>query len=372
MRSFQDSNGDGIGDLKGITQRLDYLKELGVDAIWLTPFYPSPNFDFGYDVSDYTDVSPEYGSLADWDELVRVADQRGIRILVDFVLNHTSDQHAWFRQSRSSRDNARRDWYVWRKGAAGGGPPNHWQSIFGGPAWTFDAASGQSVLPHLPAAAARRELEQPAAARGHVRRDALLRARRGASGFRLDATPYLVEDPAFPEDPHPQSGAPVWLKPYNAGRPRNPRSPAAVARRARRLCGDPVLLGESATDNIDDLAAVYGRNHDEIQLPMDFLYGNLSRLDAAAFKRQIDDAQLKLGGQTPVFFLSSHDHARQWTAFGDGAHNDQIAKLTAALTLAQSGTALLYLRRGDRHRRHACGRTGRGHAWPQAAARRRA
>jgi len=341
VRSFQDSNGDGIGDLKGITQRLDYLQELGVDALWLTPFFPSPNFDFGYDVSDYTDVSPEYGSLADWDELVREADRRGIRILVDFVLNHTSDQHAWFRAARSARDNPKRDWYVWRKGSSDGGPPNHWQSIFGGPAWTLDPASGEwyyhIFLPQQPDV--NWNNPQLRAAMFEV---AGFWLRRGAAGFRLDATPYLVEDPAFPDDPHPESGPPVWLKPYNSGRPETHE----VLRQLRAVlggfAGDPVLLGESATANIAELAAVYGKNHDEIQLPMNFLIGNLQALDAPTFKRQIDDAQLKLGGQTPVFFLSSHDHSRQWSAFGDGTHNDQIAKLTASLTLAPRGTALLY------------------------------
>ncbi len=167
--------------------------------------------------------------------------------------------------------------------------------------------------------------------------------KRGASGFRLDATPYLFEDPAFPEDPHPpQPGAAAALEPYNSGRPENHE----VLRQMRNILNgypsDPVLLGESATATIEDLAKVYGRNHDEIQLPMDFLFGNLTTLDAAAFKKQVDAAQTQLGGQTPVFFFSSHDHPRQWSTFGDGVHNDQIAKLTAALTLTQRGCVLLY------------------------------
>jgi alpha-glucosidase len=143
VRSFQDTNGDGIGDLKGTTSRLDYLKSLGVDALWLTPFYPSPNADFGYDISDYTGIAPEYGTTADWDALVREARQRGIRLLVDFVVNHSSDQHPWFKESRSSRDNPKRDWYVWRDGKPGNQPPSNWQSIFGGPTWTHDAATKQ-------------------------------------------------------------------------------------------------------------------------------------------------------------------------------------------------------------------------------------
>ena len=165
----------------------------------------------------------------------------------------------------------------------------------------------------------------------------------GASGFRLDATPYLFEDPSFPDDPHPPApGGPAALMPYNSGRPEN----HDVLRQLRSILDsypeDRVLLGESSTLTIEDLAAVYGKNHDEIQLPMDFLFGNLSKLDAAVFKKQVDDAQLQLGGQTPVFFFSSHDHPRQWSVFGDGKNNDQIAKLTAALTLTLRGTALMY------------------------------
>jgi alpha-glucosidase len=341
-RSFQDSNGDGIGDLNGITARLDYLKQLGIDAIWITPFFPSPNADFGYDVSDYVNVAPEYGTLQDWDKLVSEARKRGIRILVDFVVNHTSDQHPWFKESRSSRNNPKRDWYVWRNGGGPTQPPTHWTSIFGGYTWTWDAPTQQwyyhVFLPQQPDV----NWTNPGlrnAMFGVVR----FWLNRGASGFRLDATPYLFEDPALPEDPHPpQSGAPAALKPYNSGRPENHE----VLREMRKVLdgypGDPVLLGESSTATIQDLAAVYGKNHDEIQLPMDFLFGNLTTLDAALFKKQVDAAQLQLGGGTPVFFFSSHDHPRQWSTFGDGIHNDQIAKLTAALTLTQRGCVLLY------------------------------
>ena len=341
-RSFQDSNGDGIGDLNGITARLDYLKDLGVDAIWVTPFFPSPNFDFGYDVSDYTNVAPEYGTLADWDKLVTEARKRDIRILVDFVVNHTSDQHPWFKESRSSRDNLKRDWYIWKSGDGPKNPPTHWTSIFGGYTWTWDETTEQWYYHiFLP--------QQPDVNWGNPElRKAMFDVVRfwldhGASGFRLDATPYLFEDPAFPDDLNPpEPGAPAALEPYNSGRPENHQ----VLREMRHILdtypGDPVLLGESSTATIEDLNKVYGKNRDEIQLPMDFLFGNLTKLDAAVFKKQVDDAQLKLGGQTPVFFFSSHDHPRQWSVFGDGKHNDQIAKLTAALTLTQRGTTLLY------------------------------
>jgi len=341
-RSFQDSNGDGIGDLNGITSRLDYLKDLGVDAIWITPFFPSPNIDFGYDVSDYTNVAPEYGTMQDWDRLVSEAKKRDIRILIDFVVNHTSDQHPWFKEARSSRDNPKRDWYVWKSGGGPKQPPTHWTSIFGGYTWTWDEPTEQwyyhIFLPQQPDV----NWANPGL------RKAMFDVVRfwlehGASGLRLDATPYLFEDPAFPDDLNPpEAGGPAALQPYNSGRPENHQ----VLREMRHILdtypGDPVLLGESSTATIEDLAKVYGKNHDEIQLPMDFLFGNLTKLDAAVFKKEVDAAQLQLGGQTPVFFFSSHDHPRQWSVFGDGTHNDQIAKLTAALTLAQRGTVLLY------------------------------
>jgi alpha-glucosidase len=341
-RSFQDSNGDGIGDLNGITSRLDYLKQLGVDAIWITPFFPSPNADFGYDVSDYVNVAPEYGTLQDWGKLVSEANKRGIRILIDFVLNHTSDQHPWFKESRSSRDNPKRDWYVWKSGGGPTQPPTHWTSIFGGYTWAWDAPTQQwyyhIFLPQQPDV----NWADPGL------RKAMFDVVRfwldhGASGFRLDATPYLFEDPAFPEDPHPpQAGGPASLQPYNSGRPENHEVLREMRKILNGYAGDPVLLGESSTATIQDLAKVYGENHDEIQLPMDFLFGNLKTLDAALFKKQVDAAQLELSGQTPVFFFSSHDHPRQWSVFADGIHNDQIAKLTAALTLTQRGTVLVY------------------------------
>src|SRR4051812_6299345 len=143
IRSFQDSNDDGIGDLNGITSRLGYLADLGVSAVWITPFYPSPQVDFGYDVSDHEAVDPQFGTLADFDALVAAAHRLGIKVVVDVVLNHTSDQHRWFQESRASRVNPCRDWYIWRDGATNGSPPNNWESAFGGPAWTFDAHTGQ-------------------------------------------------------------------------------------------------------------------------------------------------------------------------------------------------------------------------------------
>ena len=340
-RSFQDTNGDGVGDLKGVTQRLDYLKGLDVDAIWVTPFFPSPNKDFGYDVSDYTNVSPEYGTMQDWDLLAREARKRGIRILVDFVLNHSSDQHPWFRESRSSRTNPKRDWYVWRDPAPDGGPPTNWQSIFGGSTWEYDRVTGQYYYhvfyPQQP------DLNWANPALRKAMHDVVrFWLNHGASGFRLDATPYLFEDTNWPQDPDVKAGAPVGLKPYNSNLPANHDALRGLRAVVDGFPGNRVLLGENAIASIEDLRKVYGAKGDEIHLPMDFLYTGVKSLDAAVFKARIDEAELKLDGLPPVFHFSNHDTSRQWTRFGDGVHDGLIARLTAAMSLTLRGTALMY------------------------------
>ncbi|HER39930.1 MAG TPA: alpha-amylase, partial [Salinimicrobium catena] len=142
-RSFKDSNGDGIGDLSGIISKLDYLKELGVTGVWISPIYPSPMADFGYDVSDYTGIHPMFGNMEDFDRLVSEIHERQMKLILDLVPNHSSDQHPWFQESKGSLDNPRRDWYIWKDPAPDGGPPNNWLSVFGGSAWEFDEQTGQ-------------------------------------------------------------------------------------------------------------------------------------------------------------------------------------------------------------------------------------
>src|SRR3954447_26512317 len=210
-RSFQDSNADGMGDLNGITSRLDYLKDLGIDSIWITPFYPSPQIDYGYDISDYKAIDPEYGSMADFDRLVREAKKRNIRVLLDFVMNHTSDQIAWFKESRSSKSNPKRDWYIWRDGK-NGGPPNNWLSWFGGSAWTLDPTTNQYYYHYF-------YVQQPDL---NWRNPDVKKAmfdivrfwlEKGAAGFRIDAVSRLFEDPDLHDDP--------YLPGYNAYGDRN-------------------------------------------------------------------------------------------------------------------------------------------------------
>src|SRR5687768_3252602 len=200
-RSFQDSNGDGIGDLPGITQRLDYLGEtLGVDAIWLSPIYPSPMHDFGYDVADYTDIHPLFGNLTDFDHLLTEVQKRDMKLILDLVPNHSSDQHPWFIESRSSRDNPKRDWYIWRDPAPDGGPPNNWLSNFGGPGWTLDPRTGQyyyhAFLPQQPDL----NWRNPEAVEEML--DVLrFWLERGVDGFRVDVIWHLVKDDQFRDNP---------------------------------------------------------------------------------------------------------------------------------------------------------------------------
>ena len=202
-RSFADSDGDGIGDLRGIASRLDYVADLGADAIWLSPIYPSPMADFGYDIADYTDVDPLFGTLSDLDALVAAAHGRGLRVILDLVPNHSSDEHPWFAEARASRDSPRRSWYLWHDGRGDGRPPNNWQSVFGGPAWEWDEASGQFYL-HL------FDRKQPdlnwrnpevRAAMYDVMRFWL---DRGIDGFRIDVLWLLVKDAAFTDNPPPR------------------------------------------------------------------------------------------------------------------------------------------------------------------------
>ena len=204
-RSFSDSNGDGIGDLPGITEKLDYVRDLGVDGIWLSPFFTSPMRDFGYDVADYCGVDPVFGTLRDFDALVERAHSLGLKVIIDQVYSHSSDQHPWFQQSRSSRDNSKADWYVWADAKPDGSPPNNWQSVFGGPSWTWDARRGQYYLHNfLP--------EQPDLnVHNRAVQDALLDVARfwldrGIDGFRIDAINFAMHDPQLRDNPPAPNG----------------------------------------------------------------------------------------------------------------------------------------------------------------------
>ncbi len=340
-RSFADSNDDGIGDLKGITSKMDYLKDLGVDAIWMTPCYPSPQVDFGYDVSDYENIDPMYGTLKDFDRLEGDGQKRGIQIIMDFVMNHSSDQHQWFIDSRSSRTSAHRNWYVWHDGKGPGQPPNNWQSTFGHSAWTLDPKTNQYYYHYF-------YPEQPDL---NWRNPAVEKAMfdvtrwwydRGVAGFRLDAVDTLFEDPDLRDNPilpgKNKFGDPNMEDKYNVKLP----EVHEVLRDLRKVADqhNAVLIGETWTKDVSELKQYYGEHSNELQMPMDFLFTTVNKVSAPEFRRQI--AAVDSAGGWPVYVLSNHDIVRSYNRYGDGQHNDAIAKLMAGLYLSLRGTPIMY------------------------------
>lgn len=350
-RSFQDSNGDGIGDLNGITQRLDYLKSLGIDAIWLSPIYPSPQVDFGYDISDYENVDPQYGTLADFDKLVAEAKKRDIRIIMDMVMNHTSDKHQWFIESESSKTNPKRDWYVWRdgKGVDANGkpiPPNNWISGFGGSAWEYDAKTKQFYYHEFYKQQPDLNWRNPAVEKAMFD-SCRFWLDRGVAGFRLDAIPTLFEDLQLRDEPATggtnAQGDPNLSDIYTNNLP----EVHDVVRRLRALIdsypGDRVLIGETYLPNIQELDKWYGgTKHDELQLPMDMQVGFTNKLDAGLFRKRINDAETGLNGNHPLFVFDNHDNPRSWNRYGDGVHDQAIARLIATILLTSHSTAMTY------------------------------
>ena len=340
-RSFADSNNDGIGDLRGITSRMAYLQDLGVDAIWLTPCFPSPQVDFGYDVSDYQDIDPMYGTLADFDQMVREGKRRDVRIIMDFVLNHTSDQHKWFLDSKSSKTSTHRNWYIWRDGQSKGQAPNNWTSNFGGSAWKFDPTTNQYYYHFFYAEQPDLNWRNPAVEKAM---DDTTRwwYKRGVAGFRLDAVGTMFEDPDLRDNPVLPGtnalGDPEQERKYNTEFPE-----VHDALRDLRTIADEygaVLIGETVTDNIDALKRYYGDHGNELQMPMNFMFTYVNKLSAPEFRKQI--AAADASGGWPVYVLSNHDAVRHYNRYGNGKDNDQIAKLMATLYLTLRGTPVMY------------------------------
>ncbi len=340
-RSFADSNDDGIGDLNGIASKLNYLKDLGVDAIWITPCYPSPQVDFGYDVSDYENIDPMYGTLSDFDKLQENAQLHSIRIIMDFVMNHTSDQNQWFIDSRSSRTSKHRDWYIWRDGRAPGQPPNNWLSVFGGPAWTFDKKTGQYNYHYFYPQQPDLNWRNPAV------KTAMFDVTRwwydrGVAGFRLDAVDTLFEDPNLHDNPilpgKNAFGDPNMDNKYNRALP----EVHDVLKGLRKIADqyDAVLIGETWTPTINELDKYYGPHGDELQMPMDFMFTRVDKLSPPDFRKQIDAVNSAEGW--PVYVIGNHDIERSYNRYGDGKHNDAIAKVMAGLYLTLRGTPIMY------------------------------
>jgi alpha-glucosidase len=343
-RSFADADGDGVGDLAGVTGRLDHLGWLGVDAIWIAPFYPSPMADFGYDVADHTDVDPLFGSLDAFDALLAKAHRRGIRVIIDYVPNHTSDRHRWFVESRASRESPKRDWYVWRDAGADGGPPNNWISMFGGSAWEWDDATGQYYLHSFLAAQPDLNWRHPEA------RAAMLDVLRfwldrGVDGFRIDVAQFVAKDPELrdnPPNPEPERLAHLgqWrhqLHLYDHGHP----DLHDIYREVRRLLdaypGDRVSIGELHHPDFEIWAGFYGNELDEIHLPFNF-HLLQAEWSADSVRTVIDRVLAALpDGAAANWVLGNHDQPRLASRIGRTQ-----APVAMALLLTLPGSPTIY------------------------------
>ncbi|WP_231710377.1 alpha-amylase family glycosyl hydrolase [Roseibium limicola] len=350
-RSFQDSNGDGIGDLPGITRRLDYIAGLGVDAIWLSPFFTSPMADFGYDVSDYRDVDPMFGTLDDFKAMVAKAKSLGLKVLIDLVISHTSDQHAWFKESRSSRSNPKADWYVWAQSKPEGSPPNNWLSIFGGSAWEWDGVRGQYYLHNF--------LTSQPDLNFHNKevQTAVLDVARfwldlGVEGFRLDTVNFYFHDQELRDNPPRPPNVPITgvdpSNPYSfqhhlfdKTRPEN----LAFLERLRRLADaypGTTLVGEIGADR-DVIGTTAAYTVKDKRLHMAYSFDLLTEDNSPAYLRQtIEAMEAELGDGWPSWALSNHDVTRVATRWGQGRDLRRFAPLATALVTCLRGTPCIY------------------------------
>jgi len=339
-RSFQDTDGDGVGDLRGILRRIPYLIELGVDAIWISPIFRSPMADFGYDITDYTDIDPLFGTMQDLDELLAAAHNSGLKILLDLVPNHTSDQHPWFLESRRSRHNPKRDWYLWRDPGAAGMPPNNWKSEFGGSAWEFDSVSGQyyyhAFLKQQPDLNWRNP--QVRQAIYDVMRFWL---RRGVDGFRIDVMWHLIKDEQFrdnPRNPNFVPGRPPHeeLTPlYTTDHPEM-SDVVAELRKVADEFNDRLIIGEIYLP-LERLVAYYGRDLRGAHLPFNFSLLS-APWHARTIAKLVDEYEAALPpGGWPNWVLGNHDRPRIASRLG----RDQ-ARIAAMLLLTLRGTPTIY------------------------------
>ena len=342
-RSWQDGSGDGVGDLVGIASRLDHLVALGVDVVWVSPFYPSPMADFGYDVADYTGVDPLFGTLADFDALLAAVHARGLKLLMDFVPNHTSSEHPWFVESAASRGNPKRDWYLWRDAAPGGGPPNNWKSSSGGSAWEWHAPTAQYYMHQFLPAQPDLNWRNPAV------RDAMLDAmrfwfERGVDGFRLDVVYHCVVDDEFRNDPENPDFDPETQPPFSAVVPTyssdRPEIMELVIEPMRRLadaCGNRLLIGEIYLPP-EKLVRYYGASPASgVQLPFNFqlIFADWRAEPLASLIRRYES--LIPDGEWPNWVLGNHDQDRIATRLGP-----ERARLAAMLLLTLRGTPTIY------------------------------
>lgn len=346
-RSFQDSNGDGIGDLHGITQRLDHVASLGVDGVWISPFFTSPMKDFGYDVADFCNVDPVFGTLADFDALVARAHSLGLRVIIDQVWSHSSSAHPWFAESRSSRANPRADWYVWADAKADGTPPSNWQSVFGGPAWTWDARRGQYYLHNFLADQPDLNLHNP-----EVRAAILDVARfwlaRGVDGFRIDALNFAMHDPKLRNNPPAPAGRGLRTRPfdfqirkYNQSHPAIPQFLEEV-RAVLDEAGQAFSVAEVGGDEaIREMRAfTKGRRRLHSAYGFDFLYAD--RLTPELVAESMAKWPDRPGTGWPSWAFSNHDAPRAISRWAPKGHERAFAAMALALLFALRGNVFLY------------------------------
>ena len=339
-RSFQDSDGDGVGDLEGIRRRLGYLTWLAVDAIWISPIYPSPMADFGYDVADYCNIDPLFGTLTDFDHLVEEAHARGLKIILDFVPNHTSDRHPWFRESRSSRSNPKRDWYIWRDGKADRAPPNNWISQFGGPAWTFDEGTGQYYLHSFLREQPELNWRNPEV-RAAMHDILTFWLDRGVDGFRVDVVWLLIKDAQLqdnPPNPGYQPGQAAinrLLQVHSADQPEI-HDVIAEMRAGLDRYDDRVLIGEIYLP-LERLVTYYGKELAGAHLPFNFQLIQTA-WNAGEIAQLVEDYERALPpGGWPNWVLGNHDQPRIAARVGAAQ-----ARIAAMLLLSLRGTPTLY------------------------------
>ncbi len=341
-RSFMDSDGDGVGDLEGIRQRLDYLAWLGVDAVWLSPCFPSPMADFGYDVADYCDIDPLFGTLADFDALVADAHARNLRVILDWVPNHTSNEHTWFVESRSDRASAKRDWYVWRDAAADGGPPNNWQSTFGGPAWTWDEATGQYYLHSFLAEQPDLDWSNPEV-RSAMHDVLRFWLDRGVDGFRIDVVHKIGKDPELRDNPVLRGPDGENLGQEHLHEEGHP-SAHEYLREVRDVFDsypERMTVGEVFLLEPERIARYYGRG-DELHLAFNFPF-LFAPWSARAFGEKVEAFEDALPPEAwPDVVLSNHDVSRHASRYDDAALGDQRERLAALMLLTLRGTPFLY------------------------------
>ncbi len=357
-RSFADASGDGIGDLRGILSRLDHLQELGVDAVWLGPVYPSPQADNGYDVADYLDVDPLFGTLRDLDELIEALHARGVRFIMDVVLNHTSDQHPWFLASRSGKDDPKRDWYWWRAPRPGHAPgtpgaePNNWQAAFSGSAWRFDASTGEYYLQVFSAAQPDLNWENPAV-RSALHDVLRFWLARGVDGFRMDVINFVSKDPALPDGPSGRGSRFGDGAPYIDG----PRIHEFLAELRREVLGnrrDVVLIGEMPLTTIEHASRYTDPTNGEVDMVVHFKHMGLDHgpggkwdprpLDVRALKATLAAWQSGLAERGwNSLYLSSHDQPRHVSRFAPAQQDRAVAAKAIATALhLQRGTPFVY------------------------------